>query len=200
MTEKKIREIIEITDKFLPAKFEKNLAEIKNNYKKNPLIYAKGYLDSLKDVFTETKELQERGKKGKTAYISFSFLYSSSLLNRNGLRIDIYDKDFYLDKQEVCTFWEPKEIFKYVEEDMKYVERYLSSSYIPIKTHERVELYNSYLLNYYQVTMQVLLELVKCVETMNSFNEMQKESRVQITLGEYMDKFQCIHTINTEDK
>ncbi|MCM1159601.1 MAG: hypothetical protein NC412_00115 [Roseburia sp.] len=195
MTEKKIREIIEITDKFLPKRFEKNLAEIKDNYKKNPMIYAKGYLDSLKNLFTETKKLQEEGKKGKVAYISFSFLYSSALLNKNGLRIDIYDKDFYLDKQEVSDFWEPLEIFRYVKEDMKYVERYLGSSYIPIKPHERVELYNSYLINYYQVTMQVLLELVKGIEKMSSFNEMRKERKVEVTFGEYMDKFQCIHTI-----
>lgn len=200
MTEKKIREIIEITDKFLPKRFEENLAEIKDNYKKNTMIYAKGYLDCLKDVFTKTKKLQEKGKKGKTAYISFSLLYSSTLLNKNGLRIDIYDKDFYLDKQEVCTFWEPLEIFKYVEEDMKYVEQYLGSSYVPINTHERVELYNSYLINYYQVTIQVLLELVKSVEKMNSFHEMQNEREVKITLGEYMDKFQCIHTICAGDR
>lgn len=48
MTEKKIREIIEITDKFLPQRFEENLTEIKNNYKKNPMIYAKGYLRKQK--------------------------------------------------------------------------------------------------------------------------------------------------------
>lgn len=122
------------------------------------------------------------------------------MLNKNGLRIDIYDKDFCLDKQEVCTFWEPSEIFKYVDEDMKYVERYLGSSYIPIKSHERVELYNSYLVNYYQVTVQILLELVMMVEKMSSFNEMQKEREVKITLGEYMDKFQCIHRIYAEDR
>ena len=200
MTEKKTKQIIEITNEFLPQRLEKNLAEIKKNFATKPMIYAKGLLDSLKEVFVETKRLQSEGKKGKTAYISFSFLYSSALLNKNGFRIDVYDKYFYLDKQEVCTFWEPSEIFRYVEDDMKYVERRLDASFIPVDPNERIELYNSYLVNYYQITLELLMELVKLIETMKGFKEMQKEETVMITVGEFMDQFECVHKITTEDR
>lgn len=200
MTEKKTKEIIEITEDFLPKKLVSHLEEIKKNFAEDPMIYAKGFLDSLKEVFAQARRLQEEGKKGKTAFISFSFLYSSLLLGKNGFRIDVYDKDFYLDEQETCTFWEPAEIFRYVEDDVKCAERRLDSSFVPIDSNERIELYNSYLVNYYQITAVLLKDLVKLIESMKAFKEMQNEKVVMVTMGEFMDKFQCMHKIITEDE
>ena len=200
MDERKTQQIMELTDKILPQRMQKNFEEIIQKFEADPLIYVRGLLDGLKETFEKTVELQEQGNKKEVAYIAFSLLYSKILQKKNGLRIDVLDKDAYLDAEEVSFFWEPKEIFDYVDVDINYVVKYLSSSYVSLKEYEILELYNSYLLNYYQLLEILLYKIVPCIKDMKSYQHLKKEPEVKVVVGEYMDKFHCICRLVEEGK
>ncbi len=195
MNEEKLKEISEAVQDIVLKRIEDNYLKIHTNFEKEPFRYIKGLLDSLKELFDKAKIMQNSEEKDDIAYITFTFLYSKVLQNKNGLRIDVLDKNLYLDEQEVYVFWEPTEIFVWVEEDMKYIERYLSSSFISLKKYEFLELYNSYLVNYYQILAKMLIKMVPCIQSMQSYKALKKEKEVKVLLGEYMDNYQCIYSL-----
>ena len=62
--------IVKVTDQFLPELLAGRF---------NPEILLKDFLETLKTLFDDTKRKQDEGKKGKVAYIYFSFFVQQCL-------------------------------------------------------------------------------------------------------------------------
>lgn len=71
--------ITKVTDQFLPELLAGRFKEIRECYVKNPEILLKDFLETLKTLFDDTKRKQDEGKKGKVAYIYFSFFVQQCL-------------------------------------------------------------------------------------------------------------------------
>lgn len=192
--------IIKVTDQFLPELLAGRFKEIRKCYVKNPETLLEDFFETLKILFEDTKRKQDEGKKGKVAYIYFSFLYSNVLLNRHGYRVETLDGQFYLDDCEISGMWCPKLIFDYLEEDVQIIRRKIQGEYIPLSKYDLLELRNSHLHSYYSCAFSYLKEFISGIALMKSFKYMDKEDNVKIIFGEYMDMYTCIGEISGKEQ
>lgn len=185
-------EIVKALNPFLSEALRKKYIETKELYEKKPEIFREPFLKEIDRLMKLVAEKQADDEKGKVAYICFSFLYSNVMLNKNALRIDVFDKNIFFDTKEIVGEWKLDYFFSSVEQDMSKAFKILSSNYIRIKRHEEKELFNSYLFNYYMLAEVVLRALAPSISTLESFQSIEKEEKVIVTYGEYMDKMQEI--------
>lgn len=65
--------------------------------------------------------MQGRGEKGKTAFITLSFLDSSVLTGMYDLRIDFYDDRFLVDIAEACAYFSYRHLMPIYQESVDVI-------------------------------------------------------------------------------
>ena len=194
-----ITEVVMSLEKYLNKVEIKNFNEIRKMYLENKETFTKPFLKTMDCMFQDIIRLQECGKKGKVAYISFSMLYSNLLLDKNSLRIDIYDSNYVCDDVEVVGEWTPEHIFDRCKDDMDKAMRILSSDYIRVEPYEHRMLYQSYVADYYLLAVVILRDMLPMIKELKTYQHMQKEEEVVVIYGEYMDKGEKIYSIVNEE-
>ena len=91
------------------------LPELMKNYKAEETEIIAGLQEKLQEVFQKAQQMQKVDRKGKICTMGVSYLQSSVLTGSYDLRIDLYDKEFYLDSAECCTYWKPAFITEYIQ-------------------------------------------------------------------------------------
>lgn len=76
--------------------FMGQLPELMKNYKNGETEILAGLEDKFGEVFQKAQQMQNADRKGKICTMGISYLQSSALTGNYELRIDLYDKDFYL--------------------------------------------------------------------------------------------------------
>ena len=104
----------------MEPRFMGQLPELMKNYKAEETEIIAGLQEKLQEVFQKAQQMQKVDRKGKICTMGVSYLQSSVLTGSYDLRIDLYDKEFYLDSAECCTYWKPAFITEYIQKDIKY--------------------------------------------------------------------------------
>ena len=113
MTERQ-QQIMEIGKGMMEPRFMGQLPELMKNYKAEETEIIAGLQEKLQEVFQKAQQMQKVDRKGKICTMGVSYLQSSVLTGSYDLRIDLYDKEFYLDSAECCTYWKPAFITEYL--------------------------------------------------------------------------------------
>ena len=109
--------------------FMGQLPELMKNYKDEETDILAGLEERLGEVFQKAQQMQKADRKGKICTMGISYLQSSVLTGNYELRIDLYDKEFYLDSAECCTYWNPAFITEYIP---------VSYTHLTLPTNSRV--------------------------------------------------------------
>ena len=147
MTERQ-QQIMEIGKGMMEPIFMGQLPELMKNYKDGETEILTGLEEKLQVVFQKAQQMQKADRKGKICTMGISYLQSSVLTENYELRIDLYDKEFYLDSAECCTYWKPEFVTGYLLQDVEYFKKEIRFKIPQIKTYELQQFIDGYLLNY----------------------------------------------------
>ena len=104
------------------------LPKLMKNYKDEETEILTGLEEKLQEVFQKAQQMQKADKKGKICTMGISYLQNSVLTGSYELRIDLYDKEFYLDSAECCTYWKPEFITRYLLKDVEHFKNVIHNS------------------------------------------------------------------------
>ena len=159
MTERQ-QQIMEIGKGMMEPRFMGQLPELMKNYKaegnRNNSRTARKTTGSI----SKAQQMQKVDRKGKICTMGVSYLQSSVLTGSYDLRIDLYDKEFYLDSAECCTYWKPAFITEYIQKDIKYFKYNIHGKVPQIRTYEIQEFMDGYIINYLYLLAQFLEQIM----------------------------------------
>ena len=138
-------------------------------------------------------EIQEKNLKGEIKYIYFSLLRTSILENKGEYRIDLYDENWFLDKQETSIN---------IDLNFVYVPLFDFINELKEKKHEYGRTITDMdiesimlreILKFHILAVEFLRDIVKKFITIPSYENMKKSSDIKILAGEYMDEAEIIY-------
>lgn len=173
----------------MEPRFMGQLPELMKNYKAEETEIIAGLQEKLQEVFQKAQQMQKVDRKGKICTMGVSYLQSSVLTGSYDLRIDLYDKEFYLGSAECCTYWKPAFIARYLLKDVEYFKNVIRFKVPQIKAYEIQQFIDGYLLNYMYLLVQFFQQILPQVldKTKTLFQEVAEEN-MSVTFGEYMGK------------
>ncbi|KFX57669.1 hypothetical protein FDB15_09010 [Clostridium botulinum] len=144
-------------------------------------------------VCEECISMQNDNLKGQVTYIYFSLLRTSILEGNREFRIDLYDENWFLDKQE-CSI--------NIELDFLYNSLFEMKSNLKSRKMEYgrtiTDMDIEYIIldeadKYHILAVEFLKELVSKFIESDSYKEMKKSSNIKIISGELMDSSEIIY-------
>lgn len=120
--------------------------------------------------------------------MTISILESSLITKTYDLQIAFYDKDLYVDKTPIQTYWAPTFIYANLDSDMEDIGNYLKHKIIRLKPYEIYELKQKYIVNLYYLIGFMMKRLAMQIIDLPIYQEADKESTVKILFGKYMEK------------
>lgn len=188
MTERQ-QQIMEIGKGMMEPIFMGQLPELIKNYKDRETEILEELEEKLQEIFLKAQQMQNVNRKGKICTMGISFLQSSVLTGSYELRIDVYDKEFYLDSVECCTYWKPEFITGYLLKDAEYFKNRIRFKVSQIKTYEIQQFIDGYLLNYMYLLVQFFKQILpQVLERIKILFEEVVEENLTVIFGEYMGK------------
>ncbi|MBU3175849.1 hypothetical protein KPL47_05650, partial [Clostridium estertheticum] len=112
--------LAEFYEKYVANRWINDFLKIDEIYKSDNDVIDGNLVSAFNEVCKQAICLQEKQLKGEIRYIYFSLLRTSILENKGEYRIDLYDENWFLDKQECFINIDLNFIFastfKYMEE------------------------------------------------------------------------------------
>ena len=188
MTERQ-QQIMEIGKEIMEPIFMGQLPKLMKNYKDEETDILAGLEERLGEVFQKAQQMQNADRKGKICTMGISYLQNSVLTGSYELRIDLYDKEFYLDSAECCTYWKPEFITRYLLKDVEHFKNVIRFKVPQIRGYEIQQFIDGYLLNYMYLLAQFFQQILPQVldKTKTLFQEVAEEN-MSVIFGEYMGK------------
>lgn len=137
---------------------------------------------------------QNNNLKGEVEYIYFSLLRTSILEGRGEFRIDFYDKNWFLDKEECSvnieldflynTLFELESTLKSKKMEYRRTITEMDVEYIILDEADK----------YHILCAEFLKDMVKeQFINLSSYKEMKKSDNLKILVGEFMDEAEIIY-------
>jgi len=167
--------------------------EIDETYKSNKCDIEENLVLTFDKICGQAICLQEKQSKGEIKYIYFSLLRTSILENKGEYRIDFYDENWLLDKEE-CSInidlsFIFNSIFNYKEELKEKKKEYGKN----ITDMDIENIILKEIDKYHILAVEFLKTMIeKFIET-SSYKGMKKAEDIAILAGEYMDVTQIIY-------
>ena len=171
------------------------LPELMKNYKDGETEILTGLEEKLQEVFQKAQQMQKADRKGKICTMGISYLQSSVLTGNYELRIDLYDKEFYLDSAECCTYWKPEFVTGYLLQDVEYFKKEIRFKIPQIKTYELQQFIDGYLLNYMylHITSAIFSAIFNCslIAASQLLLSIMSISTKNLILADFFPSFLC---------
>ena len=145
-------------------------------------------------------DMQKKNLKGEVNYIYFSLLRTSILEGRGEFRIDFYDENWFLDKEEssvnieldflYSTLFELESLLKNKKMEYGRTITEMDIEYIILDEADK----------YHILCAEFLKDMVKeQFINLPSYKEMKKSSNLKILVGEFMDETEIIYEENRKE-
>lgn len=167
--------------------------------------YVSAYFDDLTDKFVSCFEqyakkitcMQSAGEKGAIGFINFSVLRTNILANKHCLRIDAYDKDWYLDRAECSGEYEVNEIYQWLDQFELVLEAARKKSIGQLKLSDVQELVLEESLNYLPFVTEVIRAGMKRVVERAAYQDVNRHELFVVCVGEFQD---AVNIVYKEDR
>jgi hypothetical protein len=157
---------------------------------------------AISQLCREASQQQQAGGKGPAAYLCISFLRTDILEDCFQYRMDVYDENFYLDRNECTDCFEIDFVWQYFKVRMDQLEKAIHASIYrnKIRTRQLNAVKLAMAEQYHQVAMictkLVIDEAVKTAE----YRDLSKVPDFKIIMGEYKDKNMLLYQETSESK
>ena len=189
----------EFKDKYVNNRFINEIPKINKKIEKNEKVIKNEILLNFNKVCENAKNLQNQNLKKEIKFIYISFLRTSLLENKGIWRIDLFDENWFLDKEECfinldCTFIY-EDLFSFIEElqvkKKEYGRTITEMDIEKIKLQEG-DKYHNLIMRFFENKIN---ELIEC----ENFKEMNKHNELMIFTGEYMDEVELLYESSSEE-
>lgn len=181
-------EIESYARELLSDRYMDNLNKIEIEFFDNKQKILSELTDAFDQLFKKGIELQRKNEKEKIGFISIFYLKSSIVTGSYEIMINLYDKSYYFDRKEVSACWKPMFIIRYFIDDIEYLQKAIKTKIIRPQRYEIDKIKMQYCNDYFKVIECFLEKYIDEITSLDSFNKLQKEEDIKITLGEYLDK------------
>lgn len=185
--------LAEFEEKYVANRWVNEFIQIDERYKNNIVAIEENLISKFDSVCKKVRDLQERNLKGEIKYIYFSLLRTSLLENKGRCRIDLYDENWFLDKEEASINIDLDfiytSLFKHMEELKEKKNEYGRN--ITDMDIENIMLEEAE--KYHILAVEFLKGLIEKFIKISSYEEIKKTEDIMILAGEYMDATEIIY-------
>lgn len=142
-------------------------------------------MQAMDKLFQNASKQQEQGKKGPIAFCVCSLLYSSVLMKTYDLRIDLYDKDFYLDETETSVQWHSP-AYKDIDLEIQTFSSVLRKQLIRVRDFEVEDASYQYALYHNALTLALFTSHINDFWTLKSYQSLLIDNKMDVFFGEYI--------------
>ena len=185
--------IEEFEEKYVTDKWVDKFLEVDEMYKCDKAAIEENLISAFEEVCKQAIVLQEKQLKGEIKYIYISLLRTSILENKGEYRIDLYDENWFLDKEEnsininLNFIYVP--LFDFVKELKEKKSEYGRN--ITDMDIENIMLREVY--KFHVLAVEFLKGLIENFIKISSYEKMKKAEDIRILAGEYMDEAEIIY-------
>lgn len=194
----KYKVLSEFEEKYVTNQWPYKFLEVDEMYKSDKAAIEENLIETFEKACKKAIELQEKQLKGKIKYIYISLLRTSILENNGEYRIDLYDENWFLDKEETGINMDLNFIYvplfdliKELKEKKKEYGRTITD--MDIENIMFKEVYKFHIL-----AVEFLKNIVEKFVTTPAYEAMEKAEDIKILAGEYMDEVEMIYTKNKD--
>ena len=189
----------EFKDKYVNNRFINEIPKINKKIEKNEKVIKNEILLNFNKVCENAKNLQNENIKKKIKFIYISFLRTSLLENKGIWRIDLFDENWFLDKEECFINLDfsfiYEDLFDFIEglqEKKKEYGRAITEMDVEKIKLQEGDKYHNLLMRFFE---HIINELIEC----ENFKEMNKHEELMIFAGEYMDEVELLYESLSEE-
>lgn len=110
----------------------------------------------------------------KAASLGICYLHSSILMRTGELRLTLYGKEFYLDKNQIETVWCPPWFFQMYEKDMEFLMDKLKNDYPRIYRYEEDAVRYQYAEFYYAAIEALCRDIMEEIKDQEEYRMLEK--------------------------
>ncbi|BCZ45489.1 hypothetical protein psyc5s11_15560 [Clostridium gelidum] len=186
----------EFEEKYVENRWISEFEKIAKKYKNDKDSIGKKLISVFELVCRDAILLQEKELKGNIKYIYFSSLRTSILKNKGEFKIDLYDENWFLDKEE-CSVNINLEfiydsLFNHMEELLEKKNEYGRN--ITEMDIEKIKLKEAN--KYHILAVNIIKSIIEKFLECPLYKEMKKNEDIVIAAGEYMDITTIIYSKN----
>ena len=189
----------EFKDKYVNNRSINEIPKINKKIEKNEKVIKNEILLNFNKVCENAKNLQKYNLKKKIKFIYISFLRTSLLENKGIWRIDLFDENWFLDKEECFINLDfsfiYENLFNFIEELQEKKKEYGRA--ITEMDVEKIKLQEGD--KYHKLIIRpfgdIINEFIEC----ENFKEMNKHEELMIFAGEYMDEVELLYESLSEE-
>lgn len=189
----KDKRLEEFQEKYVTDKWVDKFLEVDEMYKGDKAAIEENLNLAFSEVCKQAIVIQEKQLKGDIKYIYISLLRTSILENKGEYRIDLYDENWFLDKEETSINIDLNFIYvplfdfvKELKEKKKEYGRTITDMDI-----EDIMLREVY--KFHVLAVEFLKGLIENFIKISSYEEMKKAEDIRILAGEYMDEAEILY-------
>lgn len=184
----------EFHEKYILDRYKEEFTKILEKYNTDRETIKDNLILKFDSVCKNAVLLQEKELKGEIKYIYFSILRTKILENRGQWRIDLYDKKWFLDKEECSVYMDLDFIYKPLFDHMKELSEKKREYGRIIKERDMNLIRQREANKYHALALNIIRDLLKSFFGCGSYKEMKKEKDMVIMAGEYMDEAIVIYS------
>lgn len=189
----------EFKNKYMKNRFINEIPKINVKFQKNEKVIKNEILLNFNKVCENAKNLQNENLKKEIKFIYISFLRTSLLENKGIWRIDLFDENWFLDKEECfinldCTFIY-EDLFSFIEELQVKKKEYGRT--ITEMDIEKIKLQEGD--KYHKLIIRIFGDIINEFIECENFKEMNKHEELMIFAGEYMDEVELLYESLSEE-
>lgn len=165
-----------------------SMETLMKEYKENEEAILQNFQNVLEKLYRTAAEMQIGGSKGAVAYLGICYCLSSAYTGNYEFRLDMYDKEFYLDENESCVYWMPDFINTYLERDIAYFRKTIKEKVPRVKEYEERQFIIGYMRNYMYIVLEFLRQKLYGTLEKIEKGDIRTSEDFTVFFGEYMGK------------
>lgn len=181
-----------IGSKLLEPLLKERLTEIQDYFWKYREPILESFQEKIKLLYKNTYELQKNGQKEAVQFFSISYFKYGVYTKKYEIRMDLYNKTFYLDPYKVYEYWDMDFLFQFFEKDLAYIWKQIRSAYPPlliqVQDYEEKEFALWYIRHYYKLAEMFFRDQLTKILEQKEFQLLKREENFMILYGGYMEE------------
>lgn len=177
----------EFEEKYVKNRYINEYKNIQERYRIDGERIREHLFIKFDSVCKKTILYQEKGLKGEIEYIYVSLLRTSLIENKGEYRIDLYDENWFLDKEECSININLDFIYEPLFNHMKELSDKKNEYGRTIKEMDIENIKLREAKNYHVLALELLKTIIEEFVKIDSYKNIKKKENIRIMAGEYMD-------------
>lgn len=158
----------------------------------------------IKLLFQRAYELQQQNQKEAIQFFSISYLQRCVYTKKYEMHLELYNHQFYFDKQKTGQDWDMNFLFQFFEEDITYFREkiYLHIRPLthPLQEYEEKAFALWYIRHYYKIAESFFRDQIETILENREFAMVEKEDVFFFLYGGYIEEQSILFQLGNEGR